>query len=381
MVRPLPFDAPMRTRLPPNVTSEKNRHGTRVFYYRVGKGPRTRLPAFGTPEFEPAYRAALAGAPLPAAPGSRSLSIGTVRWVIAQYKLSLHWRGLDEVTRRRRDSFFQQMIDQSGERAFAAIRQRDIVDAREKRTGGKGHAANNFLKAIKPVFAYAHERGWIATDPARDVGYAKVEKGSRLAWDIEDLQRYEARHPVGTMANLAMRILLFTGFRRSDAVIFGRQHIRSGKVRFRPGKTENSSGVIVTFTALPPLLEAIEATPTGDLTFLLTVAGRPFSSGASFGEWFKRRCKEANVPARAHGLRKLGPALAAEFGASANELMAMWGWTTLEQPELYTRSASREILGDSAAAKLLASYYSLVQNQNNIPRTSKPGAGTAEKTK
>lgn len=374
-----PSDAPMRTRLPPNVTSETNRHGTRVFYYRVGKGARIRLPAYGTPEFEPAYRAALAGAPLPVAPGSRTATIGTIRWAIGEYKQSLHWRGLDEVTRRRRDSFFQQMIDQSGERALTAIRERDIVDAREKRTGGKGHAANNFLKAIKPLFAYARERGWIETDPTRPVSYARVEKGSRLAWDIDDLRAFEQRHPLGTTANLALRIMLFTGLRRSDAIRLGRQHLRDGKVKFRPGKTEKSSGVVVTFTALPPLLEAIAATPTSDLTFLTSGTGQPFASAASFGNWFRDRCIEAEVPARAHGLRKLGTALAAEAGASANELMAMFGWTTLEQPELYTRSANREILGDSAASKLLTGYHALVQTETNIPRTSETGAGIAEK--
>ena len=30
-------DALMRTKLPANVTRERNRHGTSVYYYRVGK--------------------------------------------------------------------------------------------------------------------------------------------------------------------------------------------------------------------------------------------------------------------------------------------------------------------------------------------------------
>lgn len=372
-------DDGMRTRLPPHVTREKNRHGKRVCYFRVGKGPRTRLPDYGTPEFDEAYQAALRGEPFAVAKTPGVSRQGSIRWLVAEYKKSLHFRSLDPVTQRRRDSFFAQMVDKSGDRLITAVKERDIIDAREKRATGKGHAANNFLKAVKPMFAYAKQRGWIETDPAKNVDFVKTMKGGRIAWCIEDVLKYEERHPVGTMANLAMRILLFTGFRRSDAVIFGRQHIRNGMVQFRPGKTEKSSGVTVTFTALPPLVEAIEATRTGDLTFLVTELGKPFSSGASFGNWFRDRCEEAGVPARAHGLRKTGPALAAECGATASELMAMWGWSTLAQAELYTKSANREILGGSAAAKLMSGYTNLVQSGNNIPRTFDGGAGIVGK--
>jgi site-specific recombinase XerD len=372
--------APMRTRLPPNVTREKNRHGTVVYYYRLGKGARRRLPEFGSAEFEAAYQAALAGEPVGPRVGLAQVRQGTLGWAVLEYKKSLHFRGLDPITQRRRDSFFKQMVDKYGDRPLAKFTEQTLVDARERRTGGKGHAANNFLKAVKPMFAYARSRGWIDTDPARNVDYVRPKKGSRRAWTMDDVVKFEQRHPLGTMANLAMRILLFTGFRRADAAIFGRQHVRNGVVRFRPGKTEKSSGVVVTFTALPPLLQAIEATETGDLAFLVTERGLPFASSASFGNWFEDRCKEAEVDGRAHGLRKLGPSLAAQAGASAKELMAMWGWTTLAQAELYTRSADAEILGESASAKLMTGWLAQVQKQNNIPRTLDAGAGIDEKS-
>jgi len=365
----------MRTRLPANVTREKTRHDKWVYYFRVGKGPRVRLPEFGSDEFEEAYQAARVGKPIK----RRSVrgAEGTLAWLVTEYKKTLHFRGLDVITQRRRDSFFQQMVVASGDALISDIAEADIVDGREDRSGGKGHAGNNFLKAVRPMFAYAKERGWIDTDPAKNVDSVKTQKGGRAVWEIEDFQRFERRHPLGTMANLAVRLLLFTGLRRSDAIKLGRQHIRGGVVRYRPGKTEKSSNVVATFTALPPLLQAIEATKTGDLAFLVTERGEPFASGASFGNWFADRCGEAKVSGRAHGLRKLGPTLAAEFGASAHELMAMWGWVTLEQAELYTKSANRERLGASAATKLQAGYDELIAN--NIPRTFETGAGIEKK--
>lgn len=370
----------MRTKLPANVTREINRHRKAVYYFRVGKGSRIRLPDFGSDDFEEAYQAARLGKKRE--PLRTAAEEGTVRWLVTEYKKSVHFRGLDPVTQRRRDSFFKDMVDKAGDAKLAKVNEKVIIDARERRsTTGKGTAANNFLKAVKPMFAYAKERGWMASDPAKNVDYIKTVKGGRTPWGSDELQRYEERHPVGTMANLAMRILLFTGLRRSDAVLLGRQHLRNGVVQFRPGKTEHSSGVMVTFTALPPLIEAIETTETGDLTFLVTEHGLPFASGASFGNKFADWCGEAKVTMRAHGLRKLGPAMAAEAGASANELMAMWGWTTLEQAELYTRSANREKLGNAAASKLMATYDEMVQNRNDIPRTFEPGAGMKPKAK
>jgi len=329
---------------------------------------------------------------VPAIRGARGSRQGTLAWAIDEYRKSLHFRGLDPITQRRRESFFKQMTAKSADRLLTRVTEQDVIDGREKRTGGKGHAANNFLKAVKPMFAYAKQRGWIEVDPARNVDFVKPMKGGRVPWTIEDYRKYEAKFPLGTMENLALRILLFAGFRRSDAAIFGEQHVKDGRVRFRPSKTSKTSDVFVDFTLLPPLKEAIDATepiraaarerhPTMSLAFLLTEHGRPFASGASFGNWFEERCIAAKVAGRAHGLRKLGPTMAAEWGATAHELMAMWGWTTLAQAELYTRAANRQLLGDSAAAKLMAGFADSAQRENAKSRTLDEGAGMTRKAK
>lgn len=50
----------MPKKLPQYAYREFNRHGKPVWYFRRGKGPRTRLPDYGTPEFQPEYDALLA---------------------------------------------------------------------------------------------------------------------------------------------------------------------------------------------------------------------------------------------------------------------------------------------------------------------------------
>ena len=57
------------------------RHGKLIWYFRVGKGPRTRLPdEYGSPAFLAAYSAALAGQNVPEAQDSRTLG-----WLIHQF--------------------------------------------------------------------------------------------------------------------------------------------------------------------------------------------------------------------------------------------------------------------------------------------------------
>jgi integrase len=83
------------------------------------------------------------------------------------------------------------------------------------------------------------------------------------------------------------------------------------------------------------------------MTLLVNDLGRPFTD-AGFGNWFRDRCLEAGVPGRAHGLRKAGATIAANNGATAHQLMAIFGWDTLKMAEAYTRAADQERLAESA---------------------------------
>jgi hypothetical protein len=57
---------------------------------------------------------------------------------------------------------------------------------------------------------------------------------------------------------------------------------------------------------------------------------------------------EARVPGRAHGLRKAGATIAANNGATAHQLMAIFGWDTLKMAEQYTRAADQKRLAEAA---------------------------------
>ena len=141
-----------------------------------------------------------------------------------------------------------------------------------------------------------------------------------------------------------MALLLFLGARPSDTAQFGRQHVRGETLYFVPAKTSYVRKELSPKPILPVLREIIDASPCGDLTFLVSQYGRPFSA-KGFGNKMRQWCDEAGLPqCSAHGLRKAGATIAAENGATVHQLMALYDWSTTRQAEAYTRAASRRKL-------------------------------------
>jgi hypothetical protein len=180
---------------------------------------------------------------------------------------------------------------------------------------------------------------------------AKTKKSRGFhTWTGEEIAQFEARHPAGTKARLALVLLLQTGHARSDVVRMGRQHVKSGKLSMRRQKT----GVQFDIPVLPELVTELELHPkTDQLAFLTTDAGNGFTP-AGFGNWFADRCIEASVPGRAHGLRKASVIRHAMNGATVFELMAWFGWKTISEAQRYVEEANRINLAESAGEKIVS---------------------------
>lgn len=216
-------------------------------------------------------------------------------------------------------------------------------------------AANIRLKSLRGLFKWAIDagKGSVTKNPARDLPRLKVREGGLHTWSEEERCQFEARHPVGTKARLAYALMLYTGQRRSDVVLFGRQHVSSGKLRFTQQKNRRRKPISLELPILPELQAILDASPLGDLTFLVTEFGRPFAV-AGFGNWFRERCNEAGLPnCTSHGLRKAAATVAAENGATAHELMSIFGWHTLKEAERYTRAVERKRLAARGMSRLI----------------------------
>lgn len=345
----------MPRKLPPHVQVERTRHGRVVFYFRRSQGaPRVRLPDITAPGFKAAYAAALTGS---SAPASRAQS-GTLEWLVDAYKRSAHWANLKPSTRQMRDNILKRVVAENGAVPFRAITRRHINDGVDRRLP---HAGNTFRKVMSQMFAWALSVEIVPANPAQGATRHRIRSDGHHTWTVAEVERFHARWPVGTRERLAMDLALFTGLRRSDLAVVGRQHVRDGVISIRTEKT----GGVVHVPVLPLLQASIDALPGGGLTFLVTGHGQPFRSAASLGNWFRGACVAAGVPGRLHGLRKAGATLAAEGGATAHQLMKMYGWKRLTEAEIYTMASDAKLLAAVAAGHI----------ENAFSRTTLPGAG------
>lgn len=324
----------------PYVQVERSRHGRVKFFFRVGKGPRTRLPdEYGSDEFKEAYQAALAAKPLKQPPKSR-YSQNTLGWLFDMYEQSAKFASLADGTRRARSNIIKGIVKGSGTALLEDITEKVVRQGRERRAQTP-EAANNFLKTMKAAFSWGVDSGLIDDDPCINVKKIQTKTDGFHTWTVEEIEKYEAIHELGTMARLALDLMMYTGLRRQDACRIGRQHIKNGELHYKTGKTDEW----VFLPVVSSLQKSIDATKAGDLTLLLTGKGKPFSTPASFGNWFRDRCVEAGVPGRAHGLRKAGAVLAAERGATVTQMMVIFGWSSEDMATLYTKQANRKKIG------------------------------------
>jgi integrase len=210
-------------------------------------------------------------------------------------------------------------------------------------------------------------RPYVLNNPARDVAKLKYGLTGFHGWTQEEVRQYENYHPVGTKARLALALLLFTGQRRGDVIRFGKQHVQNGKLVFAQRKGRNRKPNPRKLPILPVLQRIIDASPCGDLTFLVNHLNRPFTD-AGFGNRFRDWCNRAGLPhCSAHGLRKAGATIAANNGATTHQLMSIFGWSDIKMAELYTRAADQERLAESAIYLLEAKIN---REQKGVP----PGA-------
>lgn len=349
-----------------------DRYGNIRIYFRRKGAPKIPLKQpIGSAEFISEYKLAFAGRAQTSVPRQKfsqtRAANGSLRWLIERYyDESEDFSLLDSRTKHVRkmtlDTICMEPMSQDdatpiGMMEFASMPPLAVRRLRDRKKGAP-EAGNTRVKALRQVFKFGIEHQFCQHNPAREVSYIKTGSQGFHAWDIGEVRQFEEAHPLGTKPQLALAILLFLGARRSDAVQFGKQHVRAAEhmppalrdlhtgrwLQYTQHKNRKKKPVTLTIPILADLEEVLEASPLGDLTWLVTTFGNGFTP-AGFGNWFRDQCNKAGLRhCSAHGLRKAGATIAADNGASSHTLMSIFGWSTIKQAELYTRSADQKRL-------------------------------------
>jgi integrase len=240
-------------------------------------------------------------------------------------------------SQRVRRDILEGLAREHGYLPVAGIARRHIIKLLDGKAGHPG-AALNLLSALRVVLRYAVEVGLRADDPTVGVRRPKLREGGFYPWTEDDIARFEQYHPIGSKARLALALLLYTGQRRSDVILFGRQHVRDGRIHLRQAKT----GKALAIPIHPELQVALDAMPSDNLTFLVSELDGPFTADG-FYAFFRKCCREAGVTAAAtpHGLRKACCRRLAEAGCSAAVIASISGHKSLREVQRYIDSADQ----------------------------------------
>lgn len=339
----------------PGLTHERMASGR--FCYRVRKeGDKTKKITLHVtpdhPRFREHYHAARAGISLGAEPDAPQVIRGSIGWLVDLYTAAMPTLGLHPGTVHQRAVFLAWLRKEVGEYS-AAMPQSEVIKLRDKKVTTPG-AADNFVKTVRAMYAWAIDRGHVEANPAAGIG--KINKGSGAKpWTLEDLKSYRKRHPPGTMAHLCLSLFMFTAARVGDVYLIGKQHevTRNGAtwLDWQPAKKGSSR---VQIPILPPLQTALDAVRVrGTGPYLLTEAGHPFASAKALQNRLDAWVTQAGLAGlSSHGIRKAAGELLALAGATQYHIMAVHGHSSAKTSEVYTKGAERAALGGQAMAML-----------------------------
>jgi integrase len=341
-----------RLRLP--YVNSVHKNGRTYFYFRRGGFKRLPLPGVpGSVEFMTAYQAALdnaAGVKIEIG-ASRTVS-GTVNAAVAAFYKSHRFTKNQWITQRTDRNILEAFRIKHGDKRIALLEQRHI-EAMLAEKEGKPAAQRNLLRVLRVLLRFAVDQKSRRDNPALGVKLDPIKTDGYHSWTEEELRQYEARHPIGSKARLALALLLYTATRRADVVALGPPNMRASRLLF----TYSKNGTDMNIPVALPLAEIIAATPMiGVKTFLVTEFGKPFTP-AGFGNWFRNRCNEAGLPnCSAHGMRKAFLRRMAEAGCSEDYIASISGHKDMREIRTYVQAANKAHMATEGMAMTLAAF-------------------------
>ena len=338
-----------------------------IYVRHNGNGPSYRITACYKTEtlaFVDQYKDAVAQLQrMPVSDPKSDLS--TLSGLYNAFKQSSEWRQYAKSTIDSKVNRLDSIVKKHGWKRWAQLTREKCLQLRDEWAIENGsEQANKKLTELSSVITWAIDRELAPSqwrNPCHGIKpLPKANKDGFRTWTIPEMEQFKDFYPVGTMPRLAFSILFYTGASSTDAFKMGFQNVHKntkGKLRIRYRRQKTKTEVDIPYHS--ELIEAVNATETGDLIWMLTSHGYPFKSSKGFSQWFTDRVKDAGLPSgqppiglSAHGLRKAGATVMAEQGVTDAEMMAYFGWTKSDQARTYTAKADAAKLASSAGRRL-----------------------------
>lgn len=350
--------------LPKWVSEYPDRHGKRRYRFRrKGFAQYLFKSAPGTEGFRQEYKACLDGIAAEAIePGIERIVPGSFDDLITRYYRSPDFLDPGPRTQEVYRGVIERWRVKYGAAKVRDLEPRHVGDMMAEMLPHRT-AANMLRKRLRALMQFAIRQGMADRNPVLATKPYKVDSTGFHTWTEEEIERYEARHLIGSKARLALDLMLWTGQRGGDARVMGPGNVRGKRLVV----TQEKTGATVSLPILPALARSIMATKSGALVFLLSDHGKPFSR-KGFGNKVRQWCDEAGLPhCSAHGLRKAAARRFAEAGCSNQQIKSWTGHTTDSEVARYTAAADQQALSDAAAEMLMANLEERLANSERNP--------------
>jgi integrase/recombinase XerD len=186
-------------------------------------------------------------------------------------------RGLREPSIYKYRLLFKQLKAFAEKEGIRFLSECDVETLRRFRESwiNKNYSARKKLEALRTFYRFAHESGWLTTNPATLIKPPKVDDPPTLPYTQEEFQKVlkvcdiypHEGHPnklYGVRLKALVLLLRYSGLRIMDAVTLSKHQIENGVLKLRTAKT----GTAIRVPLPPKAVEALNALPaTGGYYF------------------------------------------------------------------------------------------------------------------
>ena len=229
---------------------------------------------------------------------------------------------------------------------IASVRRSDLILILDPLHGKPG-AQHSFITACRAMFNYSIERGALDNNPASTL--SPEPSSPLLAWRLSDaLVLINKSSP---QVSISTSLGLYTGQRISDILSLTWDSIDGELINVKQIKTGTRLTIPIT-SHLRMALEVHRAIGNGGDYVVGGPLGGPGFIASFRQRWMRERDRLGLPKAPFHGLRKCCASMLAEHGASTREIMAVGGWKSSRQVDLYTAQANQLDLARNALGRL-----------------------------
>lgn len=334
-----------------HITTWKDRHGKRRYFFRA-HGQKFPLPgAPGSVEFHRSYAHYLAELEAKTLGRHEAAFIrGTIGWVIEHYLKHQEFTGKSANTQRNYRRVLDHLKMKLGAARIADLQPNHIRIVRDEIAKTSTATADIATMLLGVMWDHAAEfcRISLGVNPARGLRKVHVDKRPHAPWSAQVIADF--LRVASPQLQLALHLLLFTGQRVGDVVAMTWSDFADGRMRLVQEKTREPIDVKVH----ERLAAVLQEVPRINDYILNNRWGRPYRNADALSGVIKRVLTddlENAAHLTTHGLRKNAGVALAEAGCTVPEIQAMLGHKTPQMALHYVKAANKGVLADRANRK------------------------------